>query len=151
MNYKPQAYLADLSPEEKALLNKILKSKLTRNLIIKLPIILICAFNVYYLNNHKRLEINETLLTIYNLVFVLLGALFLKLLLNNIVNYNREKDSWQKKVIRGTIAEKKSGTIYINEYSLKIDDFFYDKISKGDNVEVYLSPRTEIFLGLKKS
>lgn len=150
MDNKPQAYLADLSPEEKTLLNKILKSKLTRNLIIKLPIIIICAYNVFYLNNHKRLEINENLLTVYNLVFVLFGAFFLKLLLNNIVNYNREKDAWQKKVIQGRIAEKKSGKIKIGEYHLRIDNFFYEKIEAGESVEVYLSPKTEIFLGLKK-
>jgi hypothetical protein len=147
---KPEAYLLELTPEEKQILHKHLKKQNIRRLLTLGPLLIASVAVVFYLNNHMVLEIKESRLTLINVVLVIVAALSLRLLISDTIINNREMASFQKKVIQGTILEKEKNTLKIGHHEIEPGHRMYDNVSVGDKVEVYLSIKTEYLLGYKK-
>lgn len=151
MSQEPDALLENLTPEDRNLLDKKLSQRLTTATAVFVPVVVIAAGAIYYANTSMADTIDENVLGFLNLFFVLAGLLPGRLYVNQVISFFKDKNSYQKKVYRGTVTRVDGALVMINSHELKIGKEFARKLQKGMHAEVHLSMRSNIVLSIVAS
>lgn len=148
MSQEPDALLENLTPEDRHLLDKKLNQRLTAATAVFVPVVVIAAGAIYYANTSMADTIDESVLGFMNLFFVLAGLLPGRLYVNHVISFFKDKNSYQKKVYRGTVTKVEGPVVRINTHELKIGKEYTRKLQQGMQAEVHLSMRSNIILSI---
>jgi hypothetical protein len=105
---------------------------------------------VVKLNSGSSEGMSESEVGTYNVILVVGGALAARIYVQFILDYVKEVNSWEMKVLRGTVESRMNGKAKIGNLTLKFDRNEYSKISTGEKVEVHLSVKTNTVLAVRK-
>ena len=148
MSQVPDAQLENLSPSDRNLLDKKLSQRLTNSTAFFVPIVIAAAAAIWYVNTSTDIKIEDNTLGFLNLLLVIIALLPGRLYVNQVIAFFKDKNSFQKKIYRGTVAAIDGGVVTINSYELKIGKAYAGKLQKGMQAEVHLSMNSNIVLSI---
>ena len=147
--------LEKFTNDEKAMLTSILRKRLfLTGAIYMTVIILAIAFLVYFNKFSENYNIQNNL-EVINVVSIIISVLFARLFVSEWMDYRKEINSSDKKIILTKILAKKNGEVTLGNKSFDEDDFIFgavdfNSLQSGDNVEIEISAKSDTLFRIKR-
>jgi cytochrome c biogenesis protein CcdA len=149
MSQVPDAMLQDLTPADRNLLDRKLNKKIITATAVFVPAVLLAVAGLFYVNTSLADVFEENVRGFINLLLVVIGAFAGRLYVGQFLNFFKDKNSFQKKVYRGTVTAIEGRNVRINNNELKLDNEDAARLKKGAHAEVHLSLKSNIVLSVK--
>lgn len=151
----PIARLQSLSEEEKIKLSGIFRRKLLFRASLFFTIMAVSIAVILFFNKYISSYKVEDNLDVINVVFVIITALFARLIFSEFMEFGKEIRSPNKKVIHTKIAGRNEGKIFLGNKSFAKDEILldssdFDFLQKGDDVQIEISARSNTLFSVKK-
>jgi NhaP-type Na+/H+ or K+/H+ antiporter len=152
---QPPVRLEKFSDEEKTRLRSFLGRRLLLfsgiyGGVIAVSLSFMIFFNVYS-DKYPILDHLE----IINVAFIVISVLCGRLLVSEIIEFRKEMNAEEKRVIQTRIMGLKDGKIGLGNKSFYEEDFLFgaddfDLLKAGDNVEIQISAKSDMLFRIKR-
>jgi hypothetical protein len=137
--------------KDRELMETVLKKVHQRKLFIYFPLTIICIAGISFINMFDiRFDLNENFRGIGNAVFVIGGALPLRLAIGEIISYSKDLSNFQIKIARGPIRDIEGKTITLGKYEFSMASLPEVELKAGDNVELKAGYKTSSVFWIQK-
>ncbi len=136
---------------DRELMRAVLQKPFRRKVGIYLPLVLISICGLVFINmNDVRFDLTEDKRGMANIILVLTAALFLRLLIWEIMSYNKDLNHFQVKTAKGPIHSVKGKTFRIGDYEFNVSALGTKDLGEGDWVELRAAYKSSSVFWLQK-
>jgi hypothetical protein len=137
MQVKPEVRTDNTSDSDRELMRSVLQKPFHRKAWIYIPLVLVSIIGLVIINmNDVRFDLSENKRGMGNILLVLTAALFLRLLIWEIMSYNKDLNHFQVKTAKGPIHRVKGKTFRIGDYEFNASALGTKDLKEGDWIEL---------------